>query len=132
MRFTFTFLAVLCTVLFVGVTCNSLAIAHPYEGTSNTETSTTDTNRLSHDFVIPLYVNVLGKQPDPGGLFAWVTFLRGNCNADGFTQVASGFFDSRDFRLSRPRSVTGQVTVLNQTLLGRHPAPEGAAEWADV
>ena len=30
MKFTLTFLAVLCTVLFVGVTCNSLAIAHPY------------------------------------------------------------------------------------------------------
>src|SRR5262249_4361001 len=53
-----------------------------------------DRNPLAHHFVIPLYVNVLGKQPDPPGLYTWESFLRGNCNADGFNQVAIGFFDS--------------------------------------
>jgi len=91
-----------------------------------------DGNPLAHHFVIPLYVNVLGKQPDPPGLYTWESFLRGNCNADGFNQVAIGFFDSLDFRLGRPQSVTGLITLLYQTFLGRNPDPDGLAAWIAV
>lgn len=94
--------------------------------------SMTDANPLAHEFVIPLYVNVLGIQPDPGGLFTWVNFLRGNCNADGFSQVALGFFDPMyGSQVTRPFSLTGQVTLLYQTFLGRPPDPDGAA-WINV
>ena len=132
MKLTFRFLAILCAVLVFGVSSNSRALAQTSGGTSGTEPSTTDANRLAHHFVIPLYVNVLGQQPDPGGVFAWENFVRANCNAAGFNEVARGFFDHLNFRLYRPFSLTGQVTLLYQTFLGRTPDPDGLAAWVNV
>jgi sugar lactone lactonase YvrE len=77
------------------------------------------------DFVTGLYVNVLGRDPDPGGRSSWVSLslspLTG-CNAEGFATVAEGFFDDM---YSPPLSLTQLVTALYRTFLLRAPDPDG-------
>src|SRR5712691_2852426 len=81
------------------------------------------------DFVHRFYRDVLGRTPDPEGSMAWSSFLHSHCNAQGFDSMSRGFLDSEEFR-SRPHSLTGLVTLLYQTFLGRDPEPAGAAAWA--
>ena len=59
-----------------------------------------------------------------------MNFLSANCNAQGFDAIALGFFDSAEFRTVKPQSLSGLVTVLYRTFLGRDPDPAGLASWA--
>jgi len=83
-------------------------------------------------FVAGLYENVLARAPEPAGLAAWTGFLRQNCSPNGFSTIARAFFDSEEFRTSRPLTLTGLVTVLYRTFLDREPEPAGLAAWVDV
>jgi len=83
-------------------------------------------------FVTGLYENVLGRPPDSGGFAGWTGVLRQNCNLNGFGAVVQGFFDSEEFRASRPLTLTGLVTVLYRALLAREPEPAGLTGWIGV
>ena len=82
-------------------------------------------------FVTSLYQNVLDRDPEPAGLAAWTGFLRQNCTPNGFSTIAQAFFDSQEFRTSRPLTLTGLVTVLYRTFLVREPEPAGLTAWVE-
>src|SRR5437867_4364176 len=84
------------------------------------------------DFVTRFYEDVLRRDPDPTEAGAWANFLRTSCNPAGFAALAGGFFDSSEFRVTRPLSLNGLVTELYRTFLGRDPEPAGLAAWADL
>src|SRR5436309_10175234 len=84
------------------------------------------------DFVTRFYSNVLGRSPDSAGKAQWVSLINANCNAQEFDSIARGFFDSTEFRTVKPLSLTGLVTTLYQTFLGRNPDPTGLAGWASL
>jgi len=83
-------------------------------------------------FVAGFYQIVLGRMPDADGLASWTRFLAANCNASGFSIVGDSFFDSVEFRTSRPQTLNGLVTLLYEAFLGRAPEPGGLAGWAEV
>ncbi len=87
---------------------------------------------LSKDFVTRFYSSVLERSPDSAGLAAWVNFLQAHCNATGFNGIAVGFFDSPEFRLAKPQTLTSLVTKLYNTFLGRSPEPGGLAAWVAI
>lgn len=84
------------------------------------------------NFVGRFFQDVLGRTPDSTGLTQWSRFLRGRCGAEGFGALAHGFFDSAEFRTTRPQSLDGLVTLLFQTFLGRDPDRQGQAAWKEV
>ena len=84
------------------------------------------------DFVTRFYSSVLERSPDPEGLAFWVNFLQTDCNATGFNGIAVGFFDSPEFRLTKPQTLTTLVTKLYNTFLGRNPEPVGLAAWVAI
>ena len=83
-------------------------------------------------FITDSYRIVLGRVPGPAELGPWTAFLAANCNQAGFRTVGNSFFDSQEFRTSRPLTLTGLVTALYGALLGRAPEPAGLAGWAAV
>jgi hypothetical protein len=83
-------------------------------------------------FVAGLYADVLGRAPDAEGLAGWTGFLHQHCNSNGFTVVADGFFDSSEFRTSRPFTLPDLVRALYRTLLAREPEPAELTGWVDV
>jgi hypothetical protein len=46
--------------------------------------------------------------------------------------VGDGFFDSVEFRTSRPQTLNGLVTLLYEAFLGRATDPGELAGWAEV
>jgi hypothetical protein len=80
-------------------------------------------------FVSGFYQDVLGRQPDPVGLAAWIGFLQTNCNAAGFNTLGVAFFDSPEFRTAHPLTLNGLVTTLYRAFLDRDPDPGGLAGW---
>jgi Domain of unknown function (DUF4214) len=83
-------------------------------------------------FAAGFYQIVLGRMPDDDGLAGWTRFLAANCNASGFSTIGDSFFDSVEFRTSRPQTLNGLVTLLYEAFLGRAPEPGGLAGWAEV
>ncbi len=84
------------------------------------------------DFIARLFSEVLGRVPDQQGLQAWTTFLSANCNRAGFQQIAAAFFDSDEFRTSRPLALSELIRKLYVSYLGREPDPAGLAMWTNV
>jgi hypothetical protein len=84
------------------------------------------------DFVTGFYEQVLGRDPEPSGLSGWTGFVHDHCDSRGFAEIARAFFDSEEFRTSRPLTLTGLVALLYQTMLGRDPEPGGLAGWVSV
>ncbi len=70
-------------------------------------------------WITDLYVKVLGRSPDAGGLAYWV----GQVEATGRTSVAHRIFQS-------PESARARVTALYEALLGRAPDASGLAFWS--
>jgi hypothetical protein len=83
-------------------------------------------------FVADLYAEVLARAPDAQGFAAWTGFLGQQCNATGFRSVTEAFFDSQEFRTSRPLTLSAMVTALYRTLLGRDGEPGELASYVDV
>jgi hypothetical protein len=83
-------------------------------------------------FVAGLYQNVLGRIADPPGLEFWTTRLHQHCHENGLSAIAQAFFDSPEFRTSRPLTLPDLVTTLYRVLLARGPEPGGLAYWAGV
>jgi hypothetical protein len=83
-------------------------------------------------FTTALYEAALGRGPDLAGLELSSSFLRGHCDADGVRALAQGFFDSVEFRASRPLTLAGLVTAIYRALLGRDPDPGGLAAFGEV
>jgi RHS repeat-associated protein len=86
------------------------------------------------DFVTNLYVVILNRQPDSGGLQAWTNYLNGfypqgqaSFLAAAKTTVA-GFFDSQEY-LNRNRTNTDYVTDLYGAYLNRAPDQAGLTAW---
>jgi hypothetical protein len=78
------------------------------------------------------YLDVLGREPEPEGLHAWTQFLDANCHQDGFRVLAEAFFDSPEFRLTRPLTLPDLVGVMYRVLLARDPDAGGLAFWTDL
>jgi hypothetical protein len=69
-----------------------------------------------------LYVKILGRQPDPGGLATWVRKAAGGTAR---IDIAHAFYQSRESRSKR-------VTDLYAQLLGRSPDPGGLDHWSSA
>ena len=83
-------------------------------------------------FIAGLYGEALGRTADPGGLTEWVDVLAAACTPAGLTGVSVEFFDSAEFRTTRPLTIEGLVSALYRGLLGRDPEPEGQSFWTTL
>jgi hypothetical protein len=70
-------------------------------------------------WVTALYVDVIGRQPDSGGLFFWTQRIQGGMS---LVSVASGLIYNTEAN-------SRQVAGLYQTLLGRNPDLTGSNTW---
>lgn len=73
-----------------------------------------------------LYVDVLGRTADDGGLANWLKAVRGGYRLE---DVASGFFGSAEYFRSVGQSDETFVQSLYQEVLGRPAEPSGLASW---
>jgi len=83
-------------------------------------------------FITDFYRIVLGRMPAATEVASWAAFLTANCDQAGFQAVGSAFFDSQEFRSSRPLTLTDLVTVVYGSFLARNPDPAGLVAWTDV
>ena len=74
-----------------------------------------------HKWVRSLYVNLLGRTPEPAGFAYWIGDAKGGKSAES---IASGFFNSEEL-------CTNRVTELYKKLLGREPDAGGLRGWVD-
>jgi hypothetical protein len=73
-------------------------------------------------WLVGLYADLLGRDPDAGGLAYWLGRLGAG---ESRTAVASGFLQSTEY-------CTAVITGLYEQLLGREPDPGGLANWVNV
>jgi hypothetical protein len=73
-------------------------------------------------FVTGLYQNLLNRNPDPGGLAAWVAAINGGASNQ---QVATAIWQSPEHRAD-------EVTGYYQTFLGRAPDSGGLGGWVSL
>lgn len=78
-------------------------------------------------FVTRVYLNVLGRQPDPSGLAHWTGQLNTGAMTRG--QVMVGFSESAEFRNDVANEVS--VTMIYMGVLRRAPDPGGFSFWVD-
>jgi streptogramin lyase len=78
--------------------------------------------------VTRLYTEILGRQPDPGGLADWVEYIARTGDVEG---AAAGFLASVEFE-ARPLSLRDYVVILYRAFLGREPEPAGLDAWTAV
>ncbi len=75
-----------------------------------------------------MYLDTLGREPDPAGLSTWVSWIR----TGRFTvaQAAALFYSSEEFYLGLGgNDLSTWVTRLYEKLLGRAPDPAGLQFW---
>ncbi len=75
-----------------------------------------------------MYLDTLGREPDPAGLSTWVSWIR----SGRFTvaQAAALFYSSAEFYLGIGGGTRASwVTALYRTILGREPDPAGLSFW---
>ncbi|RMI20805.1 DUF4214 domain-containing protein [Pseudoroseomonas wenyumeiae] len=75
--------------------------------------------------IVRLYQTILGRAPDPEGLFNWVEHMQ---HGMSLAHAAEGFFGSQEF-ISRFGGLTNEQLVVNlyREALGRQPDPPGLA-----
>jgi Domain of unknown function (DUF4214) len=89
-----------------------------------------DGHDVGHTVTIrDVYLNVLGREPDLAGMDAWNHYLGAHCHQDGFRVLARAFFNSPEFRFTRPLTLSELVAVTYRALLGRDPDTGGLAFW---
>jgi Ca2+-binding RTX toxin-like protein len=103
------------------------------------EFQATYANASNPDFVTLLYRNVLGREPDPGGLSSWLAAL--DSGAQSRASVVLGFSESAEFRLKTlPETLetsnaglragwTDDVFRLYAATLDRQPDQPGLLHW---
>lgn len=89
------------------------------------------------DFVANLYIVILNRQADSGGLQAWTNYMN-DVYAQGQTQFLSaaqttvaGFFGSQEY-INRNRSNSDYVTDLYWAYLNRAPDQSGLNAWTNA
>jgi hypothetical protein len=85
-------------------------------GSTVSNTSSADARSLTFS----LYADVLGREPDPGGLNTWPGYILYSGWTPG--QVASAILSSEEY-------YTQRITDAYRTILVRDPDPVGAADW---
>jgi uncharacterized protein DUF4214 len=81
-------------------------------------------------FVTGMYLQVLGREPDPAGLRAWTEFIEADCTTGrGFLSLASAFIDSPEFRGSRALTLPDLAGVFYRAFLGRGPTTTELGAW---
>ncbi len=100
---------------------------HAIQPGSYSVTSAVDENYERTYFVYRLYVNCLGRTPDPTGLESWCQAIK-----SGYTgsKMVFGFIYSDEYT-KKNASNSDFVTMLYKTLLGRLPDPAGLAAWTN-
>src|SRR5262245_58320174 len=83
-------------------------------------------------FVARFYSDVLDRAPEPAGAAGWGNFIRGNCNASGFSTLARGFYGSPEFVQTKSLTLNQLVGKFYLAMLGRTAEPAGTAAWAGV
>ncbi len=78
----------------------------------------------AEEFITRFYKNILGRDPDPGGLSYWSEKLK-NSTA---TAIALEFFNSNEYKALNP-SNEEFINILYKTMYGREPDPGGYAFW---
>ena len=86
-------------------------------------------NTALTEFVTRLYRNFLLREPDDGGLEAWVNALI-NKTATG-AKVVAGFVHSREFQ-NQPLDDEQYVSAFYRVILGREPDEKGLQSWLNV
>ncbi len=90
--------------------------------------SLANSNEWLAQIVRRMYLDTLGREPDPGGLATWVDWIR----TGRFTvaQAASLFYSSQEFYQGLGgNDLTSWVTKLYEKLLNRAPDPGGLSMW---
>jgi hypothetical protein len=89
-------------------------------------------DRTNPAFVTPVvarfYTSILGRDPDPAGLQAWVNYVVTTQDLNG---TAETFLTCAEFE-SRPLTFRSFVEILYMTFLGRQPDPSGWDAWESV
>jgi hypothetical protein len=89
-------------------------------------------DRTNPAFVTPVvtrfYTSILGRDPDPAGLQAWVNYVVTTQDLNG---AAQAFLTCAEFE-SRPLTFRSFVEILYTTFLGREPDPSGWDAWENV
>ena len=88
--------------------------------------------RLTH-FVTAVYLEVLGREPDPAGLRAWTEFVEASCSTSrGFVGLAAGFIESAEFRTGRALTLPDLAAAFYRAFLGREPTTTELESWLDA
>ena len=90
--------------------------------------SLANSNEWLAQIVRRMYLDTLGREPDPAGLATWVDWIR----TGRFTvaQAASLFYSSQEFYQGLGgNDLTSWVTKLYEKLLNRSPDPAGLSAW---
>jgi len=89
-------------------------------------------DRTNPAFVTPVvarfYTSILGRDPDPSGLQAWVNYVVTTQDLNG---AAQAFLTCAEFE-SRPLTFRSFVEILYVTFLGREPDASGWDSWESV
>ncbi len=77
--------------------------------------------------LVKLYYAVFNRAPDAGGLLYWLSRTRGGWNLQ---QVAASFMSTPEFQAAYGgKTLSQQVAIAYQNVLGRAPDPAGQAYW---
>lgn len=76
--------------------------------------------------VVDLYVSVLGREPDPGGLAYWTAQVR---NGRPARDVAINMYGAPEYYSSHGGTAAGFVDAIYPAVLGRQPDSGGRAYW---
>ena len=93
----------------------------------NLDTSNVDPDKLD-EYVRNLYLKILGRQYDEGGLQYWKEQIMAGATYDAATAARVGFFESDEY-LGKHKTSEQFVTDCYHAFLGREPEPDGLSYW---
>jgi hypothetical protein len=80
--------------------------------------------------LVKLYYAVFNRAPDSSGLLYWLGAAQGGWSLD---QIAAAFMSTTEFRMAYGgKSLSQQVSIAYQNVLGRAPDPAGQAYWQNM
>jgi hypothetical protein len=95
------------------------ASVSPAEKTANVEKAT--------DQITGLYKDILGREPDQGGLDYWTKTLQGGTK---ITDIQNQMKSSNEYLVAHPDALKTQITNTYKDILGREPDQGGLDYWS--
>ena len=95
----------------------------------NLDTTNVDPDKLDA-YVKNLYIQILGREYDEGGLQYWKEQIMAGTTYDAATAARVGFFESNEY-IGKNKTNEQFVIDCYHAFLGREPEPEGLAYWTE-